>query len=703
MKPEAQLVYDGRTLQIPSQCGAPAPGQMVGTDAERLAELAGRECYDGDTEVLTPAGWVRFSSLPVGSVVASVDPVSGRMEFQLPTARVVKHYVGRMYRVLTSKVSIFVTPRHRLLLSGLRDTDFRFRLAADSVGTPYRVRRAAAFDGETAAPLEFAGRSYEQRNPNSRTATITRSTPSVLIDTHQLPAWATLLGYIVAEGCAVIDNGGAAPVTYVYQKPETAEPIFASARGCGLPTRSYLDRRNGVLRIAVGGAALARSVAMLGRGAHEKHLPWYVFSWPSHLRERLLDALMAGDGTTTENGVRVYSTVSKRLADDVQRLLVMLGRPANINHAKLPSGPIYRVRETAHVLSSVNKHLQQDGWVDFDGDVFCVTVPFGALLTRRDDRVVVCGNCYDSLGKGRDSVAYHQHILEVGHFSVYEHYNFTVVVRGGALNREVVLDLANRPGVYLRVSDNDCDLRVTLNIRCLLDWAKWRPPHREAFPLPTDMRIVGNRVAPRAIEPTDIPTESLGPDLLHDFVALVDDEERWVSLRLTGSRGFSHEQVRHGDRTAISQRSTRYVNESESPWCIHPLVRAIATPGELEAIDTFVGRSRSFYTHWSRRGMDWLTEKGVDQGTARKQARGAARGFLGNALGTSMIFSASVAQWRRMLAQRCHPAADAEIRESAVEVLKCLRQSCYGDRFADIVLVPSPDGLGEVLADGFKA
>jgi thymidylate synthase ThyX len=47
----------------------------------------------------------------------------------------------------------------------------------------------------------------------------------------------------------------------------------------------------------------------------------------------------------------------------------------------------------------------------------------------------------------------------------------------------------------------------------------------------------------------------------------------------------------------------------------------------------------------------------------RKQARGAARGFLGNALSTELIFSASVAQWRRMIAQRDNEAADAEIRD----------------------------------------
>jgi thymidylate synthase ThyX len=54
-----------------------------------------------------------------------------------------------------------------------------------------------------------------------------------------------------------------------------------------------------------------------------------------------------------------------------------------------------------------------------------------------------------------------------------------------------------------------------------------------------------------------------------------------------------------------------------------------------------------------------LTQAGLD----RKAARGAARGFLSSSLYTEMIFSASVAQWKRIFAQRISVHADAEIRE----------------------------------------
>lgn len=325
--------------------------------------------------------------------------------------------------------------------------------------------------------------------------------------------------------------------------------------------------------------------------------------------------------------------------------------------------------------------------------------------------------CYDSLGAehSRGSADFHQHILEVGHLSIYEHFNFTIRLPEVASDPASLLDLMNRPGLYVRVGDCLDDiqppLHVTLNLRCVLDWHKWRPPHRAASACPMAIVLAAYAVAPAVIAKSGLlgaPHTSLDVQGV-EVVVPYDDEEKWVTLRLTGSRGFSHEQVRHGDRTAISQRSTRYVDEADSDWCMHPLVLAMMDDPEnhefFGRVQRFIDESRTVYREIVQRGSKHLMNSGAKLTAvgSRKQARGAARGFLGNALGTSLIFSASVAQWRRMLAMRCHPAADAEIRESAAAALACLKQSAYADRFADMVLVPSPDGLGEVLADGIKA
>lgn len=171
--------------------------------------------------------------------------------------------------------------------------------------------------------------------------------------------------------------------------------------------------------------------------------------------------------------------------------------------------------------------------------------------------------------------------------------------------------------------------------------------------------------------------------------------------------GNSHELVRHGNFTAISQRSTRFVSEDESDWVDHPLVlkyneALIQEKGVgdfVDSIENVKKVARSVYSDTVKRLQEWLTKSGADKLTARKQARGAARGYLGNALYTELIFSASVAQWKRMLRMRCSAPADAEIREVFAQALQALKGSRYAHCFEKFELQPSPDGLGQIAVE----
>lgn len=153
----------------------------------------------------------------------------------------------------------------------------------------------------------------------------------------------------------------------------------------------------------------------------------------------------------------------------------------------------------------------------------------------------------------------------------------------------------------------------------------------------------------------------------------------------------------------VVHNSTRYVSEDESPWINHPLIQEYLADGELPtalkgALNSKIGETiqlaKQIYSEVNESLYKWLLARGVDKGTARKQARGAARGYLGNALATELIFSASVGQWKRMLRLRCSAPADAEIRAVFVEVLHELKASRYADSFKNFDLVPSSDGMG---------
>jgi thymidylate synthase ThyX len=307
--------------------------------------------------------------------------------------------------------------------------------------------------------------------------------------------------------------------------------------------------------------------------------------------------------------------------------------------------------------------------------------------------------CYDSLGVGRPSADYHRHILEVGHLSVLEHAMITL--RFSVRRSEHTFELAgmflNRPCVHVRW-EGPYAIKVTLNLRTILEWDLQQP----ALPCEPDLRAGLSR-ALRLIAGDRAPAIATGAQC---FSPVIDsgehytcvqpvephtDHEQWATYLLTGSRGFSHELVRHGDWTAISQRSTRYVDESESPWVNHPL-NVYRPFNELDAVTEM----KLLYKKSVDWFETWLSSKGVDKLSAKKQSRGAARGLLGNALYTEVVFSASLAQWKHMIRMRACAAADAEIREVFVAVFKDMAVR-YADRFTGWTVVPAPDGIGEVV------
>lgn len=174
-------------------------------------------------------------------------------------------------------------------------------------------------------------------------------------------------------------------------------------------------------------------------------------------------------------------------------------------------------------------------------------------------------------------------------------------------------------------------------------------------------------------------------------------EHASISFYISGiSRGTSHEWVRHRAGTAISQRSTRYVDESSSDWQYHPLIENFIRDqglGDWEEIVALEQKARALYAKTVSNLESLLVIGGLDKLSARKQARGAARGLLGNALSTSMVWSANIRALRNVIEQRASAFADAEIRLLANRVYEKAKFVCP-EYFSDYIIEAAPDGIG---------
>jgi thymidylate synthase ThyX len=315
--------------------------------------------------------------------------------------------------------------------------------------------------------------------------------------------------------------------------------------------------------------------------------------------------------------------------------------------------------------------------------------------------------CYDSLGQGRNSKEYWEHIRQVKHFSVIEHAYYTVNATFTGHDVDYVgyvVSLLNRRGIYVEASRYL--LRVTLNLRAMIEWDKWTA--RSGATYMGQAEEWRNMLYPLLQQqaPLILPVRPdfksvTRPCLRIELAEPESSLENHVSFFLSGSRGWSHEQVRH--RENISQRSTRYVDEDDSPWVEHPLVTQFFKENHncnlARSMDHTRDVAQDVYAALVSELQPWLVKKGVDKLTARKQARGAARGFLGNALRTEMIFTVSVDGWKEIIRQRLNAAADAEIRWQYSQVLKALKESQFAEEFKNFGTEKSPDGMGEVLME----
>lgn len=181
-----------------------------------------------------------------------------------------------------------------------------------------------------------------------------------------------------------------------------------------------------------------------------------------------------------------------------------------------------------------------------------------------------------------------------------------------------------------------------------------------------------------------------GRDIEKHIRTLVDSghgsvlEHACISLFIEGiSRGCSHEFVRHRAGFAYSQRSTRYVDESECAVVLEPYMAELyeqrlrlldKTPRQFvsESIERY--QLSEYLTSLENSIVDYkasverlltLAPPNLEKRDQRKWARGKARQLLPISIETRMTVTANLRAWRHFIIMRSSRYAEAEIRRLA--------------------------------------
>lgn len=331
-------------------------------------------CYDDQTEVLTNEGWKLFSDLNQNELFYSLSPETHDIELVPANRYICNDYSGEMVSTESQAISLLVTPNHK-----------------HYVNTHWNKKRDN-WQTLTAKECLTTNRISMKKNGNPIS---NGPTPTITVaDTlFTMEDWLFFLGYYLADGHnnqsdgrIFISDGSIDNLNWL---KGVLDPYFKTfiKKGATCYLLWFKDKK------------LAEYLRNFGH-SDTKYIPEQLWSVDSRYLQHLFDGLMLGDGTNKKVNNQ-YTTISKQLADDVQRLCLHLGFSATITSIDREdrsfNGYISTVQRVYCV--SINKsknepkvkHTKQDAFsvCEYTGKVYCVTLERNHLLyVRRKGKAV---------------------------------------------------------------------------------------------------------------------------------------------------------------------------------------------------------------------------------------------------------------------------------------------------------------------------
>ena len=340
-----------------------------------------------DTQILTENGWKFRTELVDNESVATYNVTTENLEFQVPIVKQEYEFNGDMFQFKSRDVDVMVTPDHKMVASewdaksGYQSYQ---KYNADQLPSFFKFLASAKWDGCIPSSFDFVS---------------SELTNSYIDDILRFA------GYYVSEGYIKID-GGIPRAVSICQNEENpvSNKIHELMKKMFGHIQVNRDDRTGKtsLQFYANNTSLSKEVmSIFGSNAVSKRLPKWMINLPVEKLLILFSAMMEGDGSsrTSANGFirHRYSTASLVLADQVQEIMLKLGCASQMKHEKSLNkkhNDMFRIywsdaRPSKGFSLSRYKHITR---VPYNGKVWCLTVPNGTLITRRNGKIGIHGN-----------------------------------------------------------------------------------------------------------------------------------------------------------------------------------------------------------------------------------------------------------------------------------------------------------------------
>lgn len=379
-------------------------------------------CYDEKTEILTLNGWKYFKDLNDGEIIATLNPKTHILEYQKITDKISYYYDGKMYRLKNRGVDLLVTPNHNLYVAkgsyydgskNNKKREYNLELTTPDTyfGKDKRFLKGCYWKGSNLqdnfkVPDYHKDVLWSKNNPELGTRHYVHTCPEM-----PMKAFLKFLGFYIAEGYCNYRQGSGSEIVLAYNPQDELELVTTLVKDIGFIPRFS----KGVCRFS----NLALGIWLrenCGHKALNKKVPKFIKSLPSEDIKIFLNYLFIGDGHKTKTS-NILTTISTQLRDDVCELLLKVGccfsyyskSAEYINNLRKNKNYQHQItsKHTAWYInwlqqinvefdtSKIKKGLcpnTKEEWINYQGKVYCVTVPNHIIYIRRNGKGVWCGN-----------------------------------------------------------------------------------------------------------------------------------------------------------------------------------------------------------------------------------------------------------------------------------------------------------------------
>ena len=342
-------------------------------------------CYDRETEILTNNGWKLFEELNAEDMVYTINAETMIPEWQKPINYIAYQYTGNMLHFKNERTDVMVTPDHMMLVQNMDTSvkDKRFKLRrADTIGSKSKNRMTGG--------CKWAGKIKEKEFLGDK---------KVDIETYL-----KFMAYWLSDGsCTKRGNN-----SYTIKIAQCNNQWMADSLKT-LPFSMHIYDES----IEIYDNSLGKYLEKFGK-CTDKYIPENIKALSPELIKVFLIAYSKADGYVKEGkrwkGYQFddsisFFTTSNQLAADLGELIMKAGgRPSyRLNHSK---GKEIEFRNGKYTINNdcwiVNWNTQIYSWIcnmeveqiRYNDYVYCVEVKkYNTLLTRRNGKVIWCGNC----------------------------------------------------------------------------------------------------------------------------------------------------------------------------------------------------------------------------------------------------------------------------------------------------------------------